>query len=84
MFRQVTHHLFTKMNILLIFYTIFIVVYLIFNAYAIYRMNKIRIKGDITGVVTFIYALAIIFIIFITFIVAGNLSWGPINFKEIF
>lgn len=63
------------MYILLIFYILFLLVYAAFNAYILFRVNTIRIKGDVTNRGIIIYLVAIGVIIAISFILIGSLNW---------
>ncbi len=70
------------MYIFVILWFLFIFVYVIFNAYGIFRVIKMRIKGDIIPLAVLIYIIIIAVIIFTTIILIGTLDWGK-NLGEI-
>lgn len=63
------------MAILLIFYAIFIIVYMAFNAYIIFRVISIRIKNDYTNRGIIVYMIAIAVILLVSFIFISSLNW---------
>jgi len=68
------------MIILLILYFIFLVAYLIFNIYAMFRVWSIRNRGDGSRAAILIYMAIVGMIIFISLIMLTGLNW-PNNFK---
>ncbi|MBM2820251.1 MAG: hypothetical protein HW405_11 [Candidatus Berkelbacteria bacterium] len=64
------------MYIFAIIWFLFMFVYVAFNAYGIFRVVKMRIKGDIIPVVVLIYVIVIAVIIVATVILIGALDWG--------
>ena len=63
------------MYILLILYLIFLLIYAALNGYVISRVNKIRIKKDMTTRGIAIYLIAVVVIVMISFILIGTLNW---------
>lgn len=68
------------MIILLILYFIFLVAYLAFNVYALFRVWSIRTRGDGSRAAILIYMVVVGMIIFVSLIMLTGLSW-PNNFK---
>lgn len=64
------------MNYLVIFYFIFLVVYIIFNIYAILRVKSIRIEGDHTATAIAVYITVIGAIILISLLFMSGLDWS--------
>ncbi|AKM82500.1 TPA: hypothetical protein DD449_01890 [Candidatus Berkelbacteria bacterium] len=63
------------MSILLIIYVLFIVVYLVFNAYILFRVNAMRVKNDLTSRGMIIYVIAIAIVFGVSFVIIGSLNW---------
>jgi len=64
------------MNYLAIFYFIFLVVYIIFNVYAILRVKSIRIEGDRTSVAISVYVSTIVVVILVSLLLMSGLDWS--------
>lgn len=68
------------MNYLAIFYFVFMVVYIIFNIYAVLRVRSIRIEGDHTPTAIAVYITIIGALILISLLLMSGLDWSN-NFK---
>lgn len=64
------------MYIFVIIWILFVFVYILFNTYGVFRVLKMRIKGDIIPVAVIVYVLIITIIILSTLIFIGTLDWG--------
>lgn len=64
------------MTILLIIYILFLLAYMVFNAYVIFRVNKMRLKGDLTNRGMFVYFISIAVVLAISLIFMSTLNWG--------
>ncbi len=64
------------MYIFVILWILFIFVYVLFNAYGVFRIMKTRVKGDIIPQAVIVYVLMITTIIIISLIFIGTLDWG--------
>jgi len=64
------------MAILLVLYFIFLLVYIAFNVYGIFRIWSLRIKGDQTIRIIILYLFVISVIILVSLIAIGTLNWS--------
>jgi len=64
------------MYIFLIIWLIFLFVYIAFNAYGLYRVVAMRIKGDKIGIVVLVYLIVMFLIIFTSLFIISRLDWG--------
>lgn len=64
------------MSILLTIYILFVIVYLVFNAYILFRLNTMRVKNDLTNRGMIVYAVAISLVLVVTFIIISTLNWN--------
>lgn len=64
------------MYIFLIIWLIFLFIYIAFNAYGLYRVVAMRIKGDKVGVVVLVYLIVMFLIIFTSLFIISRLDWG--------
>lgn len=64
------------MYIFVIIWILFIFVYILLNAYGVFRVIKMRIKGDIIPAVAIVYILIITIVIMLALIFIGMLDWG--------
>lgn len=67
------------MTYLLIFYLLFLFVYIAFNVYGIFRISSLRIAGDVTGIVLFLYSGILVFIILISLLLLNKQEWNFSN-----
>lgn len=63
------------MYILLIFYFLFLLVYIGVNAYIIFRVHSMRVRGDLTHLGIAVYITAIALVILVCFLIMANLDW---------
>ena len=70
------------MYLFLIFWLLFLLIYSAFNIYGIYRVIKMRIKGDKIPLAILVYLIFIGAVIFITFTITSQLDWGK-NLPEL-
>jgi|GEM_PF-825173 len=68
------------MAILLVLYFVFLIIYIAFNVYGIFRIWSMRINGDQTIRIIILYLFSIGIIIFISLIAIGTLNWSS-NFS---
>lgn len=64
------------MIILLLAYLLFLFIYFAFNAYVVFRVSTMRIKGDLTGRAIFIYIIAMALVIVFSFVFVTSLDWS--------
>lgn len=64
------------MSILLIIYILFVILYLAFNAYILFRVNTMRVKGDLTNRGMIVYAIAIAAVLVVSFTLIATLNWS--------
>jgi len=64
------------MWILLLFYFIFLLVYIIFNVYAIIRIWALRMPGDMTAGALLAYTVVIVSLITLTLLIITFLKWN--------
>ncbi len=75
MYRRQGQDSYINMIILLIIYLLFLFAYLAFNAYCIFRVSAMRIKGDATGISILIYVVVMATIIFTSLMFINSLDW---------
>lgn len=64
------------MILLLLIYLFFLLAYLIFNGYIIFRINTMRIKGDLTTRGIIVYLIVMVSIIVISIFFISTLKWN--------
>jgi len=64
------------MYIFLLIWLIFLFAYIAFNAYGLYRVVAMRIKGDKVGIVVLVYVIIMFLIIFASLFIISRLDWG--------
>lgn len=68
---------------LLLAYFLFLIVFLAFNAYMVFRLRQMRMKGDATGRAIKLYLWALGIIIIISAILIAISDWSK-SFSDLF